>query len=223
MNDLLPTAVAYIAPNGQLTPRQRRRLLIDMALRRARPGTGSSHTMMHQRTAMNDWPDLRDILQGFQWVIVGGVATRAYMPERMTKDMDILVRAKDETAVLQCLKTAHFEVVQLLSIPGYVLQSPDGVEIDLLLGGQPWLEEALNHPAADAAGYPVLGLPYLVLMKMAASRGRDFGDVTTMLGWANDQALADVRQIVARYSPQDSEDLESLIFIGQQERREVDD
>ena len=82
MNDLLPTAVAHIAPNGQLTPRQRRRLLIDMALRRARPGTGSSHAMMHQRTAMNDWPDLRDILQGFQWVIVGGVATRAYMPER---------------------------------------------------------------------------------------------------------------------------------------------
>ena len=223
MNDLLPTAVAHIAPNGQLTPRQRRRLLIDMALRRARPGTGSSHAMMRQRTAMNDWPDLRDILQGFQWVIVGGVATRAYMPERMTKDMDILVRAKDETAVLQRLKAAHFEVVQPLSIPGYVLQSPEGVEIDLLLGSQPWLEEALTHPAADVTGYPVLGLPYLVLMKMAASRGRDFGDVTTMLGWADDKALANVRQIVARYNPQDSEDLESLIFIGQQERREVDD
>jgi hypothetical protein len=40
-----------------------------------------------------------------------------------------------------------------------------------------------------------------------------------MLGWANETALKKVRAVVAAYSPQDSEDLESLIFIGQQERR----
>lgn len=223
MTDALPTAVAHLAPDGQLTSHQRRRLLIDMALRRTQPGTGSSHTMMNTRTAMNDWPDLRDILQGIRWVIVGGVATRAYMPERMTKDMDILIRAEDETAVLLRLKAADYKVLQPLSIPGYILQSPDGVEIDLLIGSQSWLEAALNQPTTDAVGYPVLGLPYLILMKMAASRGRDFGDVTTMLGWADEKTLAEVRQIVARYSPQDSEDLESLIYIGQQERQQIDD
>jgi hypothetical protein len=53
---------------------------------------------------------------------------------------------------------------------------------------------------------------------MESNRGRDIGDLTTMLGWASDEALQQVRTVIARYSPQDSEDLESLIYIGQQER-----
>ncbi len=167
---------------------------------------------------MIDWPDLREVLSGIDWVIAGDVATRAYMPERMTKDLDILVRAAEETAVLARLQTAGYEVVESLAIPGYLLRSPEGMEIDLLLGNQPWLEEALAQPEYDPAGYPVLALPYLILMKMDASRGRDLGDITTMLGWANDEALDKTRTVVAKYNPQDSEDLESLIFIGQQER-----
>ena len=59
-------------------------------------------------------------------------------------------------------------------------------------------------------------------MKMASSRGRDLGGVTTMLGWADEETLDQVRAVVARYNAQDSEDLESLIFIGQQERRSLD-
>jgi hypothetical protein len=211
--------ITTVASEQLLTSRQRRRLLIDIAKRRIQPGTGSSHAAMLRRTAMTDWPDLRHILQPIEWVIVGGVATRAYMPERMTKDMDILIRAADETSALAQLQAAGYKVVQALAIAGYVLKSDDEIEIDLLLGSQPWLEEALAHPEIDSAGYPVLALPYLVLMKMAASRGRDLGDITTMLGWANETALKKVRAVVAAYSPQDSEDLESLIFIGQQERR----
>ncbi|NKQ34698.1 MAG: nucleotidyltransferase family protein, partial [Chloroflexi bacterium] len=195
-----------------LTPRQRRRLLIEMAKRRVRPGTGSSHTFMLRRTAMIDWPDLREILSGIDWVIVGGVATRAYMPERMTKDLDILVRAAEETAVLARLQASGYEMVESLAIPGYLLRSAKGMEIDLLLGSQPWLEEALAQPEFDPAGYPVLGLPYLILMKMGASRGRDLGDIVTMLGWADDATLDRTRAVVARFNPQDSEDLESLIF-----------
>ncbi|NHZ72351.1 MAG: hypothetical protein GWP17_04625 [Aquificales bacterium] len=167
---------------------------------------------------MTNWPDLREIMHSIDWVIVGGVATRAYMPERMTKDLHILIQAADETAVLSRLQTAGYEIVQPLAIAGYVLQSAEGVEIDLLLGSQPWLEEALAHPELDPAGYPVLGFPYLILMKMNASRGRDFGDITTMLGWAEPETLDKVRTVVATYSPQDSKDLESLIFIGQQEQ-----
>ncbi|MCZ7672229.1 MAG: nucleotidyltransferase family protein [Chloroflexi bacterium] len=86
---------------------------------------------------MMDWPDLRQILQPIDWVIVGGVATRAYMPERMTKDLDILIDAADEATALSCLQTAGYEIVQPLAITGYFLQSDDGMEIDLLLGSQP--------------------------------------------------------------------------------------
>jgi len=167
---------------------------------------------------MIDWPDLREILSGIDWVIVGDVATRAYMPERMTKDLDILVRAAEETAVLSRLQAAGYEPTEPLTIPGCLLRAADGVEIDLLPGSQPWLEEALARPEFDPAGYPVLGLPYLILMKLDASHGRDLGDITTMLGWADEETLDKVRAVVAKYSPQDSEDLESLIFIGQQER-----
>lgn len=168
---------------------------------------------------MYDWPDLRTVLQGIDWVIVGGVATRTYMPERMTKDLDILVRRADEEFVLERLQDAGYKIVSELAVPGYLLLSPEGVEIDLLLGEQPWLNEALANPERDPAGYPVLGFPYLVLMKMNTGRGRDFGDVTTMLGWANDEQLQAARDVVARYSQQDSEDLESLIFLGQHERQ----
>lgn len=41
-NQPIPPAIANIAPDGKLTPRQVRRLLIDMSLRKQKPGTGSS-------------------------------------------------------------------------------------------------------------------------------------------------------------------------------------
>ncbi|NJN80568.1 MAG: hypothetical protein HC797_08915 [Anaerolineales bacterium] len=97
----IPPAIAKIAPDGNLTPRQIRGIMIDMALRKGKSGTGSSGEFMHRRTAMNLWPDLRPILKDVEWAIVGGVATRAYMPERMTKDLDILVYEKDEDKVYQ--------------------------------------------------------------------------------------------------------------------------
>jgi hypothetical protein len=62
-----------------------------------------------------------------------------------------------------------------------------------------------------------LGLPFLVLMKMEASRSLDFGDLTRMLGLASDEELARVRSVVAHYVPNEAEDLESLIYLGQVE------
>jgi hypothetical protein len=75
----------------------------------------------------------------------------------------------------------------------------------------------LTHPNQDPAGYPVLALPYLVLMKMASSRVQDTADTTRMLGLASEEELARVRAVVARYAPEEIEDLESLIYLGQVE------
>lgn len=171
---------------------------------------------------MIEWPDLRNVLQGIEWVIVGGVATRAYMPERGTKDLDILVRRADEETILDRLIKAGYKVITPLAVPGYLLLSPEGIEVDVLLGDYPWLKLALKEMQQDAAGYPVIDLPYLVLMKLSASRPQDVADLSRMLGWADENMLERVRQIVARYSPQDVEDLESLIFLGQQERLDPD-
>jgi len=166
---------------------------------------------------MTPWPDLRPILEGIPWVIAGAVATRAYMPERATKDLDILVRRQDGDEVRKRLEATGYRHISRLAIPGFLARSPEGVEVDVILGDYPWLEEALAHPRRDSAGYPVLDLPYLVLMKMAASRTRDFGDLGTMLGLASEEELARVRAVVARYAPAEIDDLESLIYLGQVE------
>lgn len=213
----IPPAIAKIAPDGNLTPRQKRHFLIEMSLRRVRPGTGSGIEFLRRRTALNPWPDLRGILHKIPWAIVGGVATRAYMPERMTQDLDVIVEHSRGQNAIQLLKEAGFVVVKPLGIAGFLLRSPEGVEVDVLFGNEPWLRTALKHPEYDAAGYPVLGLPYLVLMKMNSGRTQDWADVSRMLGVASDEALSEVRRVVARYSPDDSDDLESLIFLGGQE------
>jgi hypothetical protein len=213
----VPPQIAAIVPDGQLTPRQKRRLLLDLGRRRQKPGTGSGLAFLGRRTAVHPWPDLRELLRGLDWLIVGGVATRAYMPERMTNDLDILVRTGDGPAVLERLSQAGYELVSSLAIPGYLLRSPEGVELDVLLGEYPWLDAELGHPEHDQAGYPVIRLPYLVLLKMIAARGRDIGDLTTMLGLANAEALTEIRTTVARYTPEDRDDLETLIYLGQRE------
>lgn len=166
---------------------------------------------------MINWPDLRDILKGIDWVLIGGVATRAYMVERMTKDMDVLVRDADGAETIARLKGAGYQVVSRLAVPGFLLQSPDGVEVDVLFGRHPWLEEALAHPAHDPAGYPVIQLPYLVLLKLWATRDQDWTDITRMLSTATAEQLAQVRAVVARYSLEDSADLDTMIFLGQRE------
>ena len=217
-NISVPPAIARIAPDGDLTPRQKRRFMIDMLKRRVRPGTGSSVEFMRRRTAMNPWPDLRPILRGIDWAIIGGVATRAYMPERMTKDLDILVHRNDGEAVVKKLEQAGYRVVSHLAVPGYLMLSPEDVELDVIFGSYPWLKNALAQPANDPAGYPVIELPYLILLKIAAQRAQDWADVARMLGWASDAELDAVRAAVARYTPEDSEDLESLIFIGKKEQ-----
>ena len=214
----IPAAIAQIAPDGNLSPRQTRRILIEMSLRRQKPGSGSALQFLGERTAMNVWPDLREILQGIPWVVIGGVATRAYMPERMTKDLDVLVPHSHGETALRRLQQHGFLLVSKLAVPGYLLRSPEGTEVDVLFGRYPWLSEALQHTHTDPAGYPVLALPYLVLMKLNAMRAQDWADISRMLGLAAAEDLDQVRAVVARYSPEDSGDLESLIFIGQKER-----
>jgi hypothetical protein len=68
----IPPAIAAIAPDGQLTPAQRRRFVIDFCLRRIKPGTGSAPEFLQRRTAMNPWPDLQPILHGIPWVVIVG-------------------------------------------------------------------------------------------------------------------------------------------------------
>lgn len=168
---------------------------------------------------MNAWPDLRAVLADVPWVIVGGVATRAYMAERMTQDLDILVRTEDGERAVTRMLDAGFEPIGNLSIPGRSMRSPEGTEVDVLFGDQPWLAEALSNPERDQADFPVIALPFLIVLKLQAARTQDWADVARMLGQADDDRLAAVRAVVRRWSPEDGEDLEALIYLGREEMR----
>lgn len=215
----VPPAIAAIAADGMLTKRQRRHFLLQRLLLRRSVGSGTASASLRRRTAIQPWPDLRKLLEGIPWAVVGGVATRAYMPERMTKDLDVLVRSVDGEIAVERLVAAGFVVHADLAIPGRALRSPDGVEVDVLFGEQPWLHDALRDVERDAAGYPVMGLSYLVLLKLQSARTQDWADVSRMLGQADGERLHEVRSVVRRYSLEDVEDLEALIFLGQQEMR----
>ena len=59
------------------------------------------------------------------------------------------------------------------------------------------------------------------MIKMASSRVQDVADLSRMLGLASEEELARVRATVARYVPNEIDDLESLIYLGQVEMGKV--
>jgi hypothetical protein len=164
--------------------------------------------------AVQKWPDLSPILKGIPWAVIGGVATRAYMPERATQDLDILIASFDAKKVRKRLSLAGFVYRQDLAIGGGAWQTPEGQLLDVVEINVPWLSEALQQLQTDSQGLPVLSLPYLVLLKFQASRLQDLADISRMLGLASAEDRQATRQVFAKWQPDELEDLESLITLG---------
>ena len=80
-----------------------------------------------------------------------------------------------------------------------------------------WVDAALSKPNYSPDKMPVIALPYLVLMKLSASRTQDLADVSRMLGLASEKDLSEVRQVIALYLSTATEDLDSLIALGKLE------
>lgn len=122
------------------------------------------------------------------------------MPEHMTQDLDIAIAARDADTARKLLADAGFEHAGELSIGGSSWRAPDGRRVDIIEGVEPWWPEALAEAQAnrDADGLPILPLPYLVFMKMRASRTVDLGDLARMLGQADEAALRRVREFFPR-------------------------
>ena len=191
-------------------PAVRRRLYITLAQKRARPGSGSSPDVIWARTWRRPVFDLRSVVS-VPFLVIGGVATRLYAPERVTGDLDVLVAAGRAEAFHQQLERSGIGRVIPDSLPLDVLEE-DALEEDAA-----WVAEALAAPAAGPDGLPVIALPYLILLKMRASRGIDIGDLTRMLGAADEADLEKTRQVIRAHMSDGEEDLESLIQLGQLE------
>lgn len=58
-------------------------------------------------------------------------------------------------------------------------------------------------------------------MKLETSRAQDLADLSKMLGLAAAEELDRIRASVARHMPEASDDLESLIYIGRLEIKDV--
>lgn len=194
----------------------RRRAIIALARRRGRAGSGSGDAFMRTRS-FRVMPDLTRLLAGLPFVIVGGTATALYMPARHTDDVDILVSTADLVQIERALRSAGARRQGPLTIGGAAWTLQDGTDLDVIVSDAPWVPAALATPVRDPTGLPVIDLPYLVLLKLEASRLVDIGDLGRMLGGADDQHLRRVRLVVARHMPDAVDDLESIIELGKLE------
>ena len=172
--------------------------------------------------ALQRWPELGPVLEGIPWAIVGAVATRRYMPERATRDLDIVILPSDRELVERRLTEAGYTRQGPLTIGGSAWRAPRGTPVDVIEGLEAWWPSALREAAAnaDAEGAPILPAPYLIMMKLLASRVQDLADVTRILGGLEEDALDRVRALMRQHAPDLTEDLESLIILGRLERPE---
>lgn len=170
----------------------------------------------------------RALFGAIPFCVVGGVATRAYMPERSTKDIDFLIGPDDFEAAERRRVGAGYEAVpedddlffsnSMLGLFGRAWRGED-VRIDLISSRQAWVHDALTTESYDQTGLRVIALPYLVLMKLDASGGQDQADVERMLGRLDDAEVERVARIVDRYSgdPQAAEDVRQYAVLGRME------
>jgi hypothetical protein len=202
-----------------MTPGEVRSQILAIARRRQKPGTGSSQEFLRRRTAMKQWPDLTDTLGEIPWATVGAVATRHYMPERATVDLDVLVAQAAATAVRARLQEHGFRYTGELSFGRSTWIAPDSTGVDVLESDESWVDHALVQAQQnlDLQGLPVLPLPYFVLMKLQSGRAQDIADITRMLGQARDEQLEIVRDVISRLQPDALEDVESMITLGRLE------
>jgi len=115
---------------------------------------------------MQPLPDLLPLLHDVRWALVGGLALRTYMPERMTLNVGILIHERDALVVRAIFVAAGYRVIGQLSIGGFTVQMPDSeaMPIDVPTRADPWIDDALAQPVYESAGFPVLSRPYLVLI-----------------------------------------------------------
>ena len=152
--------------------------------------------------------------------IVDGIATALYMPQRVTYDLDLLVHADDLAALGSALEQQGFHRETTLTIGGESWLGREGSVLDVIAWSDPWVREALSAPSRSPEGQPVIGLPWLVLMKLKAARVRDTDDVARMVALANERDLGVIRAIISRWQPEDLDDFESLVVLGRLEMGE---
>src|SRR5437016_724683 len=127
------------------TKERTRSILIDIARRHQRPGSGSSKAFLRERTCRMIFPDLTAILSPLRWAVIGAAATRLYMPERLTDDLDNLIATQDVADVKAKLLASGASPTGNLSIGRTSWRLADGFPLDVVEGSDLWIREALDQ------------------------------------------------------------------------------
>ena len=154
--------------------------------------------------------------ENLPYVIVGGMAAAYYQPARFTEDIDLMLLAEISTVVEQALSQAGWTQLGIISFGGSSWQSPNGELIDLLHApDQSWVSAALDFPIKTPEGLPVIDLPYLLILKLSATRAVDISDIVGMLQQANEIEKQRIRQIIAAHRLDLLEDFDQFAAIAQ--------
>jgi hypothetical protein len=191
--------------------------IIAMACRRAHKGSGTASHVVREAGVDYDGADVGAYLRNVSYLLVGGMASSIYMQPRATLDTDALVSLEELKAAEEGLLAAGCRKTGNLSIGGSTWITPSGEVLDLIALDAPWIEQAMTQPVIGPRGIRFIALPYLVLMKLLSARLQDLADISRMLGVAADEDVEKVLQAVREYSPQDEEDVHSMLRLGRLE------
>lgn len=202
----------------------RRRFFLDRMSRRQGAGTGSNFSLLMTLPLRRIVSDSLDVILGAPYAVIGGVATRLYLPERVTLDVDVLIRLDDMPRVTAQLRERGERSMgdrpfpySRLGLIGETWQVIGMAPIDLIAASGFWVEDALANARVDETGLMIAPRATLVVLKLDASRGIDQGDLTRLLGSANEADMVAVRTLVAQLLPEDLDDLESYVELGRLE------
>ncbi len=179
-------------------------------------GSGSNISNLLNENKFNTL-EIEKIIRKTKFVIVGGVATQYYMPQRYTIDTDVLVLTEDKTKIYEELEKANCLKINDLSIGGSTWKTPQGETIDIIESNEKWVYKALKEPNIRD-NRPIIALPYLVLMKLKSGRMQDIADITRMTANADENELSNIKIVIQKYFPSAFEDLESMIELGKLEK-----
>lgn len=140
--------------------------------------------------------------------IIGGQALAIHGHPRATDDVDVLVNPSD---LEQAVQDLGGKVLGPIAIGGKIVALPDGTEVDLVSPNTAFVQDAIVAAENTRFGR-VVSKPYLVLLKLWASRGsQEDVDMINMLRVMSPAERKFTRMLVKRHLPNDLEDLQGLI------------
>ena len=185
--------------------KNRRQFYLERGLRKRPIGAGSDIRFLVAlpRTPLAIEPE--SVFEGVPFIVVGDVATRAYAPERATKDIDFMVVHDRFAGGVRQLRKHGFVKHKDLFFPNSSLGlygeawAKGGLEVDIISSPQEWCEQAFCGRVEDQTGLRVIPLSYLVLMKFDSARGIDQADLTRMLGPLDEENIERIIEVLERH------------------------